>query len=121
MPGRYVKASRYMWELMNGAIPTGMMICHHCDNPACVRPDHLFVGTAADNTHDAMQKGRLSHNTGLRGTANRLARLSEAQVLEIRGIYVPGRFGARRIAKIYGVHKETIAAILKGKSWGWLE
>jgi hypothetical protein len=50
-------AHRIAWILSHGPIPDGMYICHHCDTKACVRPSHLFVGTAADNTHDAMEKG----------------------------------------------------------------
>lgn len=54
--GRY--AHRVAWELTNGPIPDGLVVCHHCDNPPCVRPDHLFLGTVQDNTDDKMRKGR---------------------------------------------------------------
>ena len=52
------RAHRVIWELVNGPIPAGMVICHHCDNPPCVRPDHLFIGTQADNMRDMQAKGR---------------------------------------------------------------
>lgn len=61
-PGQRTKAHRYSYELAYGPISDGMFICHHCDNPPCVRPDHLFVGTPADNSHDRDIKGR-----GIRG------------------------------------------------------
>lgn len=57
--GKAVFAHRFAWEWMNGPIPIGLHICHHCDNPRCVRPDHLFAGTAGDNVRDAKTKGRM--------------------------------------------------------------
>lgn len=57
-PGRSGRAHRVAWALTFGAVPVGMQVCHHCDNPPCVRPDHLFLGTAADNARDRESKGR---------------------------------------------------------------
>lgn len=51
-------AHRFSWSIINGFIPKGMFVCHHCDNPPCVRPDHLFLGTQDDNIHDMIAKGR---------------------------------------------------------------
>lgn len=58
--GESIRAHRYSYILHFGAIPQGMLVCHRCDNPACVRPDHLFLGTSSDNAKDAYHKGRLN-------------------------------------------------------------
>lgn len=58
------RAHRYSWELKNGPIPKGLLVCHHCDKPPCVNPSHLFVGTQMENIHDAMRKGRIRDYSG---------------------------------------------------------
>lgn len=67
--GHNYPAHRLAWTLINGQIPDGLVICHRCDNPPCVRPDHLFAGTYGDNSRDASAKGRLSGVVGLKPRA----------------------------------------------------
>ena len=88
--GCNVRTHRYSWEIHHGEIPVGLFVCHHCDNPRCVRPDHLFVGTHKDNMQDAKKKGRLYvppkgaplHKN--RGERNGGSRVIEEQVKAMR-------------------------------------
>lgn len=57
--GRTEYATRVLWQMMHGPIPDGLYVCHHCDNPPCVNPAHLFLGTGKDNARDSARKGRL--------------------------------------------------------------
>ena len=127
-------AHRYAWALTNGPIPDGMFVCHHCDNPRCVRPDHLFLGTALENNRDKMAKGRYgivgwewargenhwsrrlpTHTTA--GVKNSHAKLTPEQVLSIRQQHTR-RWGARkRLAQQYGVSTSTISHIWSGATW----
>lgn len=112
--GRNVLAHRASYELHFGDIPDGHMVLHRCDNRACVNPDHLFTGTAKDNTQDMMQKGR--HKVP-QGTANHRAKLTEEQVQAIR----QETGSIRSIARKYGVTHGAITPILSGKSWKTLK
>ncbi len=107
-------ASRISWRLFKSDIPDGMCICHRCDNPACVNPDHLFLGTKSDNNVDRAQKGR---NRDQRGEKNEIAKLTAEQVLEIRQRHAAGGVTQRRLASEYGVCFQAIHDIIRRRNW----
>lgn len=113
--GRWYGAHKYAYELEHGPVPDGMELCHHCDTPACVRPSHLFVGTHIDNVRDMMAKGRHSH-----GERTPAAKLSEADVLDIRRLYATREMRSGEIAARYGVHYQHVWMIVTGRLWAHL-
>jgi len=113
--GRVVSAHRLVYEAMRGPIPDGILVCHHCDNPVCVNPDHLFLGTASANIDDMLQKGRQGY-TGRRGVKNPKGKLHPYQIREIRIKFSQGQ-SSSRLAKQYGVNKSTINRIINGDLW----
>lgn len=105
-------AHRFVFELVNGPIPKGMFVCHQCDNPACVRPEHLFLGTPKDNTHDMLRKGR---RVLLMGEQNGAARLSNADVARLRELSHAGARGTD-LAKTFNISEAQVSVIRSGKS-----
>lgn len=97
-----MRASRLSWEMHHGPIPPGMLVCHKCDTPLCVNPDHLFLGSGRDNMQDCLRKGRFTQAYKPR---NRV--LSESDVRRIRELCAKGVSQAV-LAKEYGVHRNTI-------------
>lgn len=103
---------RLSWMLANGDIPDGMYVCHSCDNPACVRPDHLWLGTPQQNQRDMRDKGRA------RGPA--VGRLTDSQVISIREEYATGNISTTKLAQKYGIGQSTVMHILKRRTWAHL-
>lgn len=110
--GKNVLAHRLSWELHYGPIPTGLFVCHQCDNRLCVRPHHLFLGTCADNLRDMAEKGRSTI-----GERNPMAKLTWADVDAIRERYQAESPRLKNLAKEYGVSPRAIALIVKGQTW----
>lgn len=115
--GTYVKAPRISWLLHFGPIPEGegyhgTCVCHECDNPGCVNPNHLFLGTNQDNVDDKKQKGRDGRSPGEK---NGMVKLTAEQVKEIRAI--GSSMLQRQIAARYGVEQTSISMILRRKRW----
>ena len=115
--GKQCVASRVAWTFAHGSIPRGMFVCHHCDNPPCVRPGHLFVGTPNDNMQDSIHKGR--SNPGQLGEAHHAARLTNDDVIEIRRSRASGEL-LRCIASRFGMSITQIHKIATGARWGHL-
>lgn len=113
--GRLIGAHRAAYMLFVGPIENGLHVCHACDNPPCCNPAHLWLGTPQDNTRDMWAKGRGKFPEVV-GEANAAAKLTEAQVLEIRASDERSFILARR----YGVSPTTICDIRKGKLWAHL-
>lgn len=109
---------RLAYEFSIGPIPEGMCICHHCDNPGCCNPAHLFLGTYKDNSQDMVHKGRANSPFGIRVGSSKLI---EREVLEIRGQYAKGGVSQRALAQQYGVSQRAINKILLRQSWTWLQ
>lgn len=106
---------RTIYKLLKGEIPEGMCICHTCDTPSCMNPDHLFLGTQKDNMKDALAKGRLA-----RGARMGNAKLSTEDVLEIRALFNKN-IPKKQIARKYKVFPSTIRKIINKTNWGWLD
>lgn len=103
-------AHRYSWMLHNGDIPKGLCVLHRCDNPTCVNPDHLFLGTRKENMMDMVNKGR---NVPTRGESSGMAKLTEDQVLSIRNDSRP----YNQIMIDFDISHGTISSIKSRKTW----
>ena len=109
-------AHRIAYSLEHGEIPEGMCVLHKCDNPSCVSPRHLFLGTKADNMEDATSKGRMAH-----GEANGNSKLTEEDVREARQAYAEGGISFESLRRRFGVSDVAIREAILGITWRHVE
>ena len=105
---RTESAHRFSWNIHFGEIPKGLFVCHSCDVPLCVNPEHLFLGTAQDNHRDSMKKGRSNPKF-----KNPNAKVTFADVINIRR----SSKSVRELSEIYGLSYSQIFRIRRGESW----
>lgn len=115
--GKQWRTHRLAFTLAYGPIEEGALVCHSCDVRACCNPVHLWLGSDAANMEDMRLKGRARYLGGRRGESHRSAKLTEADVLDIRERYAAGGVEQRDLADEYGVHRVQIGSILRGQTW----
>ena len=117
LDGKRQLAHRVAWMFAHGPAPAELCVCHTCDNRLCVNPDHLFLGTKADNTADAIAKGRHSTTVNpLRGEHQPTAKLNEVAVRVIRYMAAKG-VTASKLARVHGVGRTTIRRVVARQTW----
>lgn len=117
--GKTMRAHRAAWVITNGEIPSGLYVCHHCDNPICVRPSHLFLGTQKDNMMDCFSKGRgykPRPSNHRRGEDVNTARFTEEKVFQMRRMKLKG-VSPFRISKWLGTNHRTVRLAVNGETW----
>jgi hypothetical protein len=108
---------RISYYLNNGAYDRKLDVCHKCDNPSCVNPSHLFLGTRSENMIDCVEKDRHDTSKKAKGERSGRAKLDWTKVREIREKYAKGNTSTRKLATEYGVDNKAIHAIVQNRTW----
>lgn len=103
---RMMYVHRIAWEHFNGRIPFDKLVLHKCDTPPCANPDHLFLGTNMENTHDMMRKRRAVH-----------MKITPEDMVEIQDLLHAKIFTQLEVGRLYGIAQPTVSEILRGKRW----
>jgi len=111
--GQMVHANRVVWELTTGSSPKERLVCHTCDNPICVNPTHLFIGTHLDNSNDKINKGRDYHPEG---EDHPRSKLSQDDIRTIRALAKAG-MSQSKIGKQFGIDQTHAGNIINHKNW----
>jgi hypothetical protein len=111
-------AHRWSYIIAKGPITNNLCVLHKCDNPACVNPDHLYLGDQKQNNSDRDQRGRQKTK---RGEDHKLAKLTEDSVIAIRALHNPKTYPTRKLSKMFGVSQRKIMDVLHRKSWHHLQ
>ena len=109
-----MRAHRMSWFLAHGSIKEGLEICHSCDNPKCVNPSHLFIGTHKENMADMVRKGRRNHVVGAK---HPLSVLNESDVKQIRTLHSLGIYTLSEIGDRFEISKSHVGHIVKRRIW----
>ena len=107
-------ASRFSYIMHKEKVPLGLCVCHSCDNPPCVNPKHLWLGTRKDNFYDMMSKKRDIHVVG---ESNGKSKLSAKQVVKIRSLYKTGKYSQRKLGYLFSVSHRCIGELINKKTW----
>ena len=118
--GRAYIAHRLFWILNKGELPQDKYVLHHCDNPSCFNLEHLFVGTNLDNIADKVAKGRQYRPVGGKEHPRPMAKLTEAQVMEIKNLLKRG-YSQADIHRDFAVSRQIVSDIATNKTWVWVK
>lgn len=111
--GRTYRTHVFSYTFAYGEVPEGMCVLHRCDNPPCVRPSHLFLGTRGDNSRDMTEKGRSTR--GEKGGSR--VKMTDEKVIAMRAQYTTGKFSFSHLGRLYGVSKNTAMRVCKRQRW----
>lgn len=119
--GRVQDGHRISWQIYRGKIPSGIFVCHVCDNRRCVNPEHLFLGTQKDNVQDAIKKNRFhfvpKEKQFPKGKIAENRKLTDKQVIDIRNRAKIGKINKYALGREFGVDEKAIRLLLKGETY----